>query len=191
MIGVTTSDIVVLVILLVIFAFYIKREAGEVVYVTAALDGRRYLCLKLPDRQEAAERLADLTDRMLKLVRHMMAIAPDDGAVAQLYGNFDPDAMHEGSHTNGYTSFSVSKGESITLCIRQADDSFVDTNTVMYVAVHELGHLMSSTIGHDQVFWDNFKRLIIEGIAIGVYDRVDFATKPEPYCGIKITSSVV
>lgn len=191
MLGVTSADIVVLVILIVILAFYLKKESGEVTYVTAARDGRRYLCLKLPDRQEAAERLAEVTGRMLRLVQHMMAIAPDDEAVRRLYGNFDPDAIHEGSHTNGYTSFSVSKGESITLCIRQSDDSFVDINTVTYVAIHELGHLMSATIGHDQSFWDNFKRLLTEAVQIGLYEKVDFASNPEPYCGIKITSSVV
>lgn len=191
MLGITQADVVVVAILLIVLAFYFKRKTGEVVYVTAARDGRQYLCLKLPNRQEAAERLADLTDRMQRLVRHMMAVSPEDTSVMQLYTNFDPDAMHEGSHTNGYTSFSVSKGESITLCIRQTDDSFVDTNTVMYVGVHELGHLMSATVGHDQTFWDNFKRLLAEAIKIGVYARVDFATNPEPYCGIKITSSVL
>lgn len=191
MLGVTSADVVVLVILLVILAFYLKKQSGEVTYVTAALDGRRYLCLKLPDRQEAAEHLAHLTARMLKLVNHMMALAPDDPAVQQLYRNFDPDAIHEGSHTSGYTSFSVSKGESITLCIRQTDDSFVDINTVMYVAVHELGHLMTATVGHDQFFWDNFKRLLEAAMTMGLYDKVDFGSNPEAYCGIKITSSVV
>lgn len=191
MFGVTSADVVVLIILGVIIAFYVKRENGEVLYVTAAMDGRKYLCLKLPDRQLAAEHLADLTGRMSKLVQHMMAVAPTDEAVQQLYNNFDPNAIHEGSPTNGYTSFSVSKGESITLCIRQTDDSFVDMNTVTYVAVHELGHLMSSTVGHDKSFWDNFTRLLQEAIKIGVYVRVDFSQNPEPYCGIKITSSVV
>lgn len=191
MLGVGRADVIVLIILVVILLFYVKREVGEVTYVTAALDGRRYLCLKLPDRQEAAERLAALTSIMLKLVQHMVATAPEDLEVQQLYRNFDPDAIHEGTHTSGYTSFSVSKGESITLCIRQTDDSFVDTNTVAYVAIHELGHLMTTTIGHDTTFWANFKRLLEQAIEIGLYTKVDFAAKPEPYCGIKITSSVV
>lgn len=191
MLGVGRADVIVLVILFIILAFYVKREAGEVTYVTAALDGRRYLCLKLPDRQEAAERLATLTGIMLRLVHHMVAIAPDDLEVQQLYQNFDPNAIHEGTHTSGYTSFSISKGESITLCIRQTDDSFVDTNTVAYVAIHELGHLMTTTIGHDESFWANFKRLLTEAIKIKLYTKVDFAAKPEPYCGIKITSSII
>lgn len=191
MLGVTSADILVVLILLLILVSYLRRRAGEVEYVTAALDGRRYLCLKLKDRQQAAEHLADLTGRMLRLVQHMMAIAPADREVAQLYRNFDPDAIHEGSHTSGYTSFSVSKGESITLCIRQTDNTFVDLNTVTYVAIHELGHLMSSTVGHDQTFWANFKRLLQEAIKIDLYRRVDFASEPEPYCGIEITSSVV
>lgn len=191
MLGVTRADVVVLVILVVILVFYLKKASGEVTYVVAALDGRRYLCLKLPDRQEAAERLAGLTERMLSLVHHMVAISPDDEAVQQLYRNFDPDAIHEGSHTSGYTSFSVSKGESITLCIRQTDYSFVDPNTVTYVAIHELGHLMTASIGHDETFWSNFKKLLEEAMKIGVYEKKDFTSSPEAYCGIKITSSIV
>lgn len=191
MLGVTSADVVVVVILIVILAFYLKKESGEVAYVVAALDGRRYLCLKLPDRQQAAEHLAGLNARMLKLVHHMMAVLPDSEAVQQLYKNFDPDAIHEGSHTSGYTSFSVSKGESITLCIRQTDDSFVDPNTVTYVAIHELGHLMTATIGHDETFWSNFKKLLEEAMKIGIYHKKDFSSSPEAYCGIKITSSIV
>lgn len=192
MLGVSGADVFVLVILLAILIFYFRRKDSEVTYVTAKLDGRKYLCLRLPDMQEAAERLAELTQIMLKLVEHMVAVSPHDKDVQRLYDNFQPNAIHEGNHTDSFaTSFSVNKGESITLCIRQTDDSFVAINTIAYVAIHELGHLMTSTIGHDDLFWSNFKRLLEEAIKVGLYEKVDFATNPEPYCGIKITSSVV
>lgn len=191
MFGVTKADVFVILVLVAILIFYVKRQYGEVVRVTASRDGRRYLCLKLPDQQEAAERLAEVTEAMIALVRHMVAIAPDDVDAKRLFSNFNPDAIHEGNHESSYTSFSVNKGESITLCIRQRDNSFVPINTVVYVAFHELAHLMTETVGHDPVFWDNFKRLLTEAISIGLYQKIDFDKKPEPYCGIQITSSVI
>ena len=33
----------------------------------------------------------------------------------------------------------------------------IDVNTMMFVAIHEMGHLSSETIGHNDEFWDNFK----------------------------------
>lgn len=191
MFGASKADVFVLVVIFVIVVFYFKNRNAEVTYVTAQADGRSYLCLRLPDRQEAAEKLAALNESMIALVRHMAASAPDDEAVARLYANYDPDAIHEGSWTTGYTSFSVNKGESITLCIRQKDWSFVEHNTVMYVAIHELAHLMTQTIGHEPDFWANFVRLLDQAMLVGLYTKVDFAADPEPYCGITITSSVV
>jgi hypothetical protein len=43
-------------------------------------------------------------------------------------------------------------------------------------------------VGHT---WDNFKRLAVQAIAIGIYTRVDFDAEAQPYCGISISSSVV
>jgi hypothetical protein len=86
----------------------------------------------------------------------------------------------------------VNKGEKIVMCIRQAkDNAFVDLNVLMYVALHELAHLMTEEIGHPKSFWDNFKRLATEAVDIGVYKRDDFKAKPQSYCGITISSSII
>jgi WLM domain len=64
---------------------------------------------------------------------------------------------------NGYTSYSVNKGEKIVMCVRQKDNSLVPKNVVMYVGIHELSHIMTSDIGHTPEFWDNFKFLLAKG----------------------------
>jgi hypothetical protein len=159
--------------------------------VRAKADGRRYVVRNLSDKQEAAERLARLNARLQKLVDHMVAKFPSDADVARLRGNYNPDALSEGGTEVGYTSYSVNKGEKVVMCLRQRDDSFVSENVLVYVAVHELGHLMTDEVGHTDTFWDNFKRLAAEAIAIGIYSRVDFDAESQPYCGISISSSVV
>jgi hypothetical protein len=61
----------------------------------------------------------------------------------------------------------------------------------MYVAIHELGHLMTEEIGHPQSFWGNFKILLKEAVNLGLYTKTDYAMKPVEYCGINIKSSVL
>jgi predicted metal-dependent hydrolase len=47
-------------------------------------------------------------------------------------------------------------------CIRQKDEdeTLVEENTITFVAIHELAHIMTKSIGHTDEFWNNFKRLI-------------------------------
>ena len=65
----------------------------------------------------------------------------------------------------------------------------VDTNTMMFVAIHELAHLMTKSIGHTPEFWNNMKYLLQKAIKIGIYTAVDYKSKPVPYCGTTITDS--
>ena len=175
----------------VILLMYLTKQYGEVEYVRSTTDNREYLVQNLSDKHQAANLLADVTKSMTKLVHHMMAKYPNDPNIIQLYQNFNPDAISEGSADSGYTSYSVNKGEKIIICIRQKDGEFVDKNTIMYVATHELGHLMTKEVGHTDSFWTNFKTLLNEAMLIGLYAKKDYASDPQDYCGIKITSSIV
>ena len=53
---------------------------------------------------------------------------------------------------------------------------------MMFVALHELGHLMTKSVGHEPEFWDNFKILLKVGIDINVYQHIDFHKNPKDYC---------
>lgn len=170
---------------------YLMNHYGEVEYVKSSTDQREYLVRNLDDKQEAANLLADITKDLKTLVNHMMAKFPNNKDVVQLYNNFNPASISEGSVDSGYTSYSVNKGEKIIICIRQKNQTFVEKNTILYVAIHELGHLMTPEIGHTASFWKNFKFLLNEAVSIGIYKKTDYAEAPEDYCGIKITNSVI
>ena len=185
------TEIFVVFVMSVILLMYIMKHYGEVEYVRSSTDNREYLVRNLSDKQQAANLLASITKDLQKLVSHMMAKFPDNEHVLLLYDNFNPDAISEGSVDSGYTSYSVNKGEKIIICIRQKDGAFVEKNTIMYVAVHELGHLMTKEIGHTDTFWENFKYLLNEAMEIGLYKKTDYAADPKDYCGIKITNSIV
>ena len=185
------SEIFIVFVLVVIILLYIRQYYGEVEYVRARVDGRKYLMRKLPDRELAADLMATINGDLQRLIRHMVAKYPDRPCVRRLYDNYSPESLSEGGTEIGFTSYSLNKGEKIVVCLRQRDNALVDKNVLMYVAVHELGHLASASIGHTGEFWTNFRFLLKEAIEIGLYKKVDFAKKPTSYCGVTISSSVV
>ncbi len=186
-------DIFVIFVIIMILFFYIKGYYAEVTFVKSSLDNRYYLVRKLHDKQKAADFLAAINKDLQRLVNHLVAKYPQNPEVKRLFENFNPNNVSEGSVQSGYTSYSVNKGERIILCIRQKDstNSFVEKNIILYVAIHELAHLATESVGHDQTFWKNFKFILSEAVEINIYRKVDFASNPTPYCGIKITSSVI
>jgi len=67
--------------------------------------------------------------------------------------------------------------------------TLIDANTLSFVAIHELGHLMTESIGHKSEFWNNFKFLLENAVTIHVYDPVDYKKQEEEYCGMTIDDS--
>ena len=59
----------------------------------------------------------------------------------------------------------------------------------MFVAIHEIAHIMTPEIGHTKIFWNKFSFLLRQAIKIGVYRRSNFKKNPTEYCGTKITDS--
>ena len=103
--------------------------------------------------------------------------------------------MIESTPDAEYTSYSVNKGEQIYFCLRAKSEDetknerLAKHNIMMFVALHEMSHLMTKSVGHEQEFWDNFKILLKIGIKIGIYQHVDFNRQPVDYCGTKITDT--
>jgi hypothetical protein len=71
----------------------------------------------------------------------------------------------------------------ITLCLKDPfTDTYYDFNTIMYVALHELGHVITPEVGHGPEFKRNFSILLRDGARIGIYDpRKEI---PQTYCGV-------
>jgi hypothetical protein len=73
--------------------------------------------------------------------------------------------------------------EVITLCLADPDEKkFYDMNTLMYVTLHEVAHVISKSQGHGDEFKQNFATLLRRGAEIGIYDP----RKPIPstYCKV-------
>ena len=45
---------------------------------------------------------------------------------------------------------------------------------------------MTTSVGHQQDFWQNFKFVLINAKEFGIYDPIDYKNKPQEYCGMTI-----
>jgi hypothetical protein len=185
---------ILIVLLIVAFGlFYVKEHFSEMEYVRSSIDGRRYLVKNLPDSQAAADLLAQLNERLAKVVSYIVEVDGDNKDVQRLHRNYNPNNISEGDDDTSYTSYSINKGEQIVFCIRSRDGKakLENINTLMYVGTHELSHLMTKDVGHTAPFWANFKILMEHAVKLRLYKKVDYEEKPKDYCGIKITSNVL
>ena len=125
----------------------------------------------------------------LQLEKNIKMKLKDD--IERLKKNFNPEAFSETTPDAKYTSYSVNKGEKIVFCLRdkKEGEKLVKENIITFVSIHELGHLMTKSIGHEPEFWANFKLLLKISIDNGLYKNIDFNSTPKPYCGIQITDT--
>lgn len=190
-------DINYLIGMLIIIAFcllgytHLEHLSNEVIYVKSDIDNNEYLVRNLKDKEIAANTLAKLRLKLEKLCTIMKNKYPNDESVIRMNEKFNPDNITESGKNNQYTSYSVNKGEKLVFCIRQKDENetIVDENTLTFVSIHELAHIMTKSVGHTPEFWTNFKRLLNEAINNNLYKKENYSSNPKEYCGIKVTDS--
>lgn len=158
--------------------------------IKSTVDNRDYEVRDLPDKQAAANTLADISGKLTKLVEYVVTSDSDRDGVRQLKRNFKSRNIIENTPGGKYTAYSVNKGEQLALCLRDAkDDTFIELNLIIFVAIHEIAHVMTDEVGHTKKFWDNMRYLLEKGEKIGVYRPEDYSKTPKNYCGLEINSS--
>jgi hypothetical protein len=170
----------------------LSNSQYPLIQVKSSIDGELYTVRDMPDKQNAADTMAKVRLKMNKLKIHLESTVPDKPQVQQLTRNFEANAnrFKEATPDAEHTSYSVNKGEEVHFCLRQregGDESLVNEDIITFVAIHEMGHMITKTIGHGADFWNNFAWLLQEAEKIGVYTHRDFRAHPVSYCGMKIT----
>ena len=89
----------------------------------------------------------------------------------------------------------------------------IDENTLTFVAIHELAHIMTKSIGHGDDFWNNMRYLLSVAIVTpakqkyrnntcakkiknqmrgpnhNIYNYENYSEKSSAYCGTNITTT--
>jgi hypothetical protein len=170
---------------------YFESDAFNLKCIVSDVDGNKYCVRERAKLQLAADLLANTTQKLRKLVVYLGKTFPDRANCKRLVENFDPQTVKEILPTSEYTAYSENKGEKLAFCTTttKKGDKLIDPNTLMYVAIHELAHIATKSIGHTQEFWQNFKFLLQNAVKIKIYNPVNYKKKNKNYCGMKITDN--
>jgi len=202
-------------IVIIFFTFIVNYRRD--VELVEAKDGEKYLVRKMPDKKQAADMLSDIKNTLSGVVNIIKEKTSDElytiyldankassekdklnkedfeNSINRLIKNYNPKAciFSENVPTSTYTAYTVNKGEEIVFCLRlkREGDTLVPLNTILFVALHEITHIMTKSIGHEPEFWNNFSFILKIAIDACLYDSVDYSVDTKKYCGIDVTST--
>jgi len=183
--------IFIAVILLLCLRIYYDSDAFNLKCIIASKDGNTY-CVREREKLElAANLLADVTQKMKDMVAYMKQKHPEDPRTIRLVEGFNPKKVSETLPTSELTAYSENKGEKLAFCLNTTKEGnrLIDLSTLTFVALHEISHIMTESVGHKQDFWQNFKWVLQNAKEAGIYDPVDYKKKPQEYCGMKINDN--
>lgn len=178
-------------ILFLCLIIYYQSDAFDLKCIIASKDGNRY-CVREREKMElAANLLADVTQKMNDTVAFIKQKHPEDPRTIRLVEGYNPKKISETLPTSELTAFSENKGEKLAFCLNKSKNGtkLIDINTLTFVALHELSHIATKSVGHNQEFWQNFKWVLENAKEAGIYSPVDYKKYPEEYCGMTINDN--
>ena len=142
--------ILIALIAVICIRVYQSSDSFQLTCVVSDVDGNKYCVRERTKLVMAADLLAQCTVNMKKLVEHMGKTYPDQDNVRRLVTKFDPQQVGETLPTSEFTAYSENKGEKLAFCLNTTKEGgkLIDPNTLMFIALHEMAHIMTESIGH-------------------------------------------
>jgi hypothetical protein len=167
---------------------YYEKSEFQLKCVVSTVDGNKYCVRESSKVKDSADLLARVTEKCKKLVKYVGEKFPDQENVKRLVSGFNPQKVMETLPTSEYTAYSENKGEKLAFCLNTEKNgtTMIDEHTLTFVAIHELSHIATKSIGHKSEFWENFKFLLEQAKAAGLHTPKDYKKEPQKYCGMTI-----
>jgi hypothetical protein len=184
--------IMILFIVIILYKLYNDSDYFQLKCIVSTVDGDKYCVRERSNIKEASDLLAKTNLKMKKFVEYVDKKYPDKPNIRRLVKKFNPNKIVETLPTSEYTAYSENKGKKLAFCLNKEkhnNNNLIDENTLMFVALHELSHIATESIGHNKEFWDNFKFLLKEAQEAGLYTMVDYSKDNTEYCGMTITDN--
>jgi len=178
-------------VLIICLKIYFDSDNYNLKCIISNEDSNTYCVRETPKLQLVADLLARVTIKLKKISSYLGKKYPDRENCKRLFDNFNPKKIVEILPTSKYTAYSENKGEKLAFCTtkKKHGTELIDENTLTFVALHELAHIMTKSIGHNTEFWNNFKFLLQESVKIGIYKPVDYKKKSVSYCSMDLTDN--
>lgn len=174
-----------------IIKMYFDSDSYNLRCIISGVDGNQYCVRERAKLELVADLLARVTTKLKDLVDFTKKRFPERDNVRRMVENFNPQRIQETLPTSVHTAYSENKGEKMAFCVTKEKNGskLIDENTLTFVAIHELAHIATKSIGHKAEFWNNFKFLLENAKEMGIYDPHDYKKKPKKYCGMMITDN--
>ena len=180
---------ITIIIILILLLWYNNFGETDLTFVKGH-DEDFHLVRNLSNKHMAADVMAEIKERLEKLIIHLKKTYPNNKDIYRLKNRYDEDNIRETALTDNGTSYSVDKGKEISICIRDKQTERIHSiNLLMFVSIHEMAHIMSKTYGHNDEFLKNFIFLLKESVKIGIYNNIDYSRNKKEYCGIVVDSN--
>lgn len=188
----TFSIIIIVLVILVCYRIYRNSDLFQLKCIISDVDGEKYCVRERNKLDQAADRLAHVNKNLKAIIKHCEEKFPNNEITIRMKKGYNPKTIVETLPTSEYTAYSENKGEKLAFCLNTKKDQqgkLIDLNTLTYVAIHELAHIGTKSIGHTPEFWKNFKFLLNVAKEINVYNPIDYKNNPKEYCGMDITDN--
>lgn len=184
------DSFVIFLFLFILIAIVYYNVSYPMKYVEA-YDGQKYLVIDDNLKNESANLLALMNEKSSKLMLRLKEKYGDDNEnLNRLFRNYKPNQLKEKHPKSLGTSFTLNK-QDVILCLKKNNGkSMVDENTLLFVLLHEISHIMTKSIGHQEDYWENFRFLLAHAIVANLYE-FDSYKNEKRYCGINISSSPI
>ena len=182
---------IIIIFLIIYFVYNNVYKYDNLVKIKSPIDNEYYWVRDNNNKIKAANTLANIKINMKKLVHYLQTnqskFPENMSYIKDLVSRTKKINIMETPQDEKYTSYTINKGEKIVFCLRsKLFDNIHDTNTLMYVVIHEMAHVGCPEYGHTKLFKKIFKFLLQQSIIIGIYKPVDYRINPQNYCGMTI-----
>lgn len=183
-----------LIIYAVGLSIILRYQRGTRIHVESHNDGKKYLVKSDDFSIKSADTLAYLNQFKKQLCDYLENKLKNNSikskfrtSVKRLLDNKDVILEEVAKKYEGEAAYSVNKGERIGICLKNKNGKYENRNTMAFVLMHELAHIMTSEYKHNKNFWDNMAYLIENSIGAKLYKHVEYSKQPENYCGHNIS----
>jgi hypothetical protein len=184
--------LLIIFIIIIAIKLYLNSDSFNLRCIISDINGNTYCVRDRAKLNLAANKLAQVNINLNKLVNHLAKKYPNESNVKRLIKGYNPKKIYETLPTSEFTAYSENKGEKLAFCLdteKNSQGRLIDLNTLMYVALHEVSHIATQSIGHNDEFWENFKFIITEAKEINIYNPIDYKKNPSRYCGMNISDN--
>ena len=184
-------EFIFIIIILVVLYFLFLNDNRILV---EADNGKKYYVVPEKNKKllkEKANFLAKIDKNLTTLTKFMKYKQfPNKNSANLCYKRYNKLKLREAPYSETAAAYTLNKDEAVDLCIYDKKTGKMNNfNDAMFVACHELAHVMSITTGHGLEFQKNNKHIIKVALYLKIWINAKYEENNTNYCGTDITRS--